>query len=204
MAELIIPESCGLVTSTWLFAGKSNPITTTMGINDFGTGDPQTDIEEVYEGWVTAGGFCAAANMSPNYTFTGCSMIYNNAGIMEGYESTGPAVVGTSAQMAQMIVGNSLLVQKRTGRVGRHFRGRGYWPITLISEGDISAMGQIASTPLADLTDQVETTTAAWLAATDWRPVLLHSDTVVTPGYTAITSWQLQSKVATQRRRLRS
>lgn len=202
--ELIIPESCGVVTSSWLLAGKANPITTTMGIRAITATDYSGICDEIYEGWTMTGGYCAAANMGTMYTFEGVTMAYNNAGVMEGYSSTGPAVVGTNGGTGTMIVSSTLIVQKHTSRIGRHFRGRGYWPLMDVGELVIDTMGNISSEGMADLIADVGVTTGFWQDSTTWQTVLLHTDTVVTPGYTPITSWTAMSKVGTQRRRLRS
>lgn len=182
--------------------GKSNPMTTTMGIHvDEGT-DPTAVLEEIYAGWTLSTGFCAATAMGTPFTFTGVTAIYNDGGVMIGLDSGGAHVAGTATNTNPMIVSSSYLVQKSTARIGRHFRGRGYWPIMGLNEGGVDAMGNIAGGSFDIVNDQVIATTDFWQASINWQTVLLHSDTVVTPGFTNITAWNLLNRTKTQRRRL--
>jgi len=204
MADIIIPDDCGLVTSTWTMSGKSNPMTSTLGVRDISSGDPEAILEEVYNGWTQSGGFCSATQMGTSFRFEGVSMIWNaGSGVFEGY-AYGDPVQGTATNANPMIVGNTLLLQKRTARIGRHFRGRMYLPIMGLNEAGVDAMGNIDSSSLTILRAAMAITTDFWDASTTWQSVLLHASMDVTPGYTPITSWNLQGKVATQRRRLRS
>jgi hypothetical protein len=97
-----------------------------------------------------------------------------------------------------MIVSAPLRVTKRTGFVGRQYRGRMYVPFTGL-ESDISAAGNITSTPLGTIRAAVSRFYAN-LVAVSISPYLLHSDAAITP--TPITSFFVQQKVGTQRRRL--
>lgn len=204
MAELIIPEDCGLVTSSWSFSGKTNPITTTVGIHALAEPDPGAFLSEYYNGWVVTDGYSAAARMSPSWTFEGCTMIWNaGGGVFEGY-SQGPPVTGTGTQPEEMIVSSAVLCQKRTARAGRHFRGRHYLPAIGIAEASISPMGIIGNVPFGFAQAAMAETADFWLASTTWETVILHADDTITPGFTPITSFSLQQKTATQRRRLRS
>jgi len=96
-----------------------------------------------------------------------------------------------SPQVSMMLVKNSL-----TG--GRHGRGRTFWPG--LPEAHVDPSGLIGSVDIA----AYNTAFAAFLAQlnTDQLPmVILHNDGAVAP--TIVTSWQVSSKVATQRDRLR-
>lgn len=204
MADLIIPNDTGLVTSSWSLAGKSNPVTTTLGIHATDDPDPEAFLSEVYNGWTASGGFCTPSKMGIGWTFDGCTMIWrNSSGILEGY-AYGDPVVGTLTSTPLILVSSTLLLQKRTARVGRHFRGRMYLPNMLASEATVDPMGNIESVTLGIVRDAVAVTTDFWDASDTWQPVLLHSDNTITPGYTPITSWFVPGKTATQRRRLRS
>jgi hypothetical protein len=97
-----------------------------------------------------------------------------------------------------MILSSTVRVTKRTGFVGRQFRGRMYAPFTRL-EADVSTAGVILATPLFAIA-------ASWskflanLLALPITPVLLHTDGVTTP--TPITAFFTQTVVGTQRRRL--
>jgi hypothetical protein len=202
MADIIIPDECMLVTSSWSMVGKSNPFTTTMGVHvDSGTG-PSDVCDEIRNGWILSGGFCAATAMGTPFTFLGVTGIYNDGGVLIGASAVNTPVVGTATNANPMIASSSFLVSKQTGRIGRHFRGRGFWPIMGLNEAGVDAMGNIEPTSYGIVADQVEATTDFWQASINWQTVLLHTDTVVTPAFTPITGWALGTRTKTQRRRL--
>lgn len=99
------------------------------------------------------------------------------------------------------------LIQKRTARGGRAGRGRMYLPLINVTEASVSATGDV----LALTVDDMQTTFTQWLAdcATLQLPLyLLHSESEselppppLPPD--AITSLVVQTKIATQRNRLR-
>lgn len=204
MADLIIPDDCGLATSTWTMAGKSNPVTTTVGIHVLEENDPALILEEYYNGWVVSGGMCHPAQMGTVWTFEGCTMLFNTGGGVIVSVSAGTPTAGTVSAPQQMIVSSAALVQKRTARAGRHFRGRHYLPLLEVEEGSINAMGQIDSLQVTNLRSRMDATSDFWFSSTSWETVLLHASEVITPGFTPITSFTVAAKTATQRRRLRA
>lgn len=204
MAEVIIPDNCGLATSIWTMAGKTNPVTTTVGIHISADLDPTDVLGEYYNGWVISGGMCHPAQMGTVWTFEGCTMLYNEGGgVMVGV-SAGTPTAGTVSAPQQMIVSSAALVQKRTARAGRHFRGRHYIPLLEVEEGSINAMGQIDSLQVTNLRSRMGITADFWADSVGWETVLLHASEDITPGFTPITSFTVAAKTATQRRRLRS
>lgn len=202
--ELIIPVDCMECTITWRMSGKSNPITSTIGVHDSASGDFSGILDELVEGLSMDGGLCDPDYMLTGWTLEGATGVANVAGIMEGFSSTGAPVVGTASASSLMIVSSAMLLQKRTARIGRHFRGRMYLPVLGINEGSIDAMGVMAPSIYTEASNHATVTTDFWLASVTWETVLLHTDTVVTPAFTPIASYALQQKCATQRRRLRS
>lgn len=202
--ELIIPVNCMECTLSWSMSGKSNPITSTIGVRAGTATDFASILDELCEGLTNTGSYCSAGYMNIGWTFEGATGIANVAGVLEGFSSSGAPVAGTVGGGNGMIVSSAFLLQKRTARIGRHFRGRMYLPVVGIQEGSVNTMGVIADSVYGDARTAIGIATAFWLASTTWQPVLLHTDTVVTPGYTPITAFSPQQKLATQRRRLRS
>jgi hypothetical protein len=107
---------------------------------------------------------------------------------------------GGSATLPQNI---ALLVRKRSGLVGRRYRGRMYIPG--IQENYVSARGEV----LTQFRTDVNVNLAAFLAAVQsaggvTNMVILHSNVAGAPiAPTVVTSLDLDPVVATQRRRLR-
>lgn len=203
MAELVIPSGYGQCTLTWTLAGKTNPITSTLAISGFDDG-PQAMVNQIYNSFTIDDGFCDAANMAVGWTFQGVEMIYNDDGVLMGYAAAGDPVTGSRTSVVGMIVSATALVQKRTARVGRHFRGRMYLPLCILDEAYIDMMGNI-STPGFEMIDAAwQTTAEQMLDSAVVVPALLHGAGVDTPPATEITSLPMSHRVATQRRRLRS
>jgi hypothetical protein len=132
--------------------------------------------------------------------------LFKSATIKAGPTSTGPTadftdgvVTGTQA-FSTVPINTAILVRKQTALGGRKGRGRMYTCGQLFV-GDVGGAGIIASSHVSDLD-------TAWFSilgglqsvvgVTD--VVLLHSDSTAP---TPITGFSVQSKAATQRRRLR-
>lgn len=114
--------------------------------------------------------------------------------IWESTEGTGVGANGPAA-LPQNV---ALLVRKQTASGGRRNRGRFYVPG--INDGDADAAGFVTPASLAAF--QVSMTGLFNGLATNGTPmVLFHSEAPFTP--TVVTSLVVDSKVATQRRRLR-
>jgi len=93
----------------------------------------------------------------------------------------------------------ALLVRKTSSQPGRGGRGRYFIPFAL-EETDVSETGQIDGTTVSDW-QTIQTAFLAALVAEDVPMVILHSGAGVPA---AVTTLNVQSKIATQRRRLRS
>ena len=93
----------------------------------------------------------------------------------------------------------ALLVRKTSTQPGRGGRGRYFIPFAL-EETDVSETGQIDGTTVSDW-QTIQTAFLAALVAEDVPMVILHSGAGVPA---AVTTLNVQSKIATQRRRLRS
>lgn len=204
MAEVVIPVGYGNAVLQWNNSARADPITVTLGYATAGTGiDAVANANAIQTAAVSIVGspsMAAPASMTTDFQFTSVHVYERRvAGPLIRGDSTGAAVIGTIAAAANtMILSSTVRVSKRTGFVGRQFRGRMYAPFTRL-EADVATSGVILAAPL--LTIQ-----AAWsnflakLLAFPIQPVLLHSDGVTTP--TTITSFFVQTVVGTQRRRL--
>lgn len=90
------------------------------------------------------------------------------------------------------------LIRKSTGVPGRQHRGRMYAPG--VRESTVNGGGIIDSSQRAAISANFEALRAG-LVAEDLDPVILHSEMAVTP--TPITEMSCETRVATQRGRLR-
>lgn len=115
-----------------------------------------------------------------------------------------PLVAEETISLAGSLAGNTpppqtaLLIQKITGRAGRKNRGRMYIPAN--DESILNDAGVYGSTETAGFQTKADSFLAA-LDTAGYPMVLLHTSVADAP--TDVVSLVVQSKVATQRRRLR-
>ena len=206
VGDLIIPEGFGNAVLSYQVSGRSNPITVGLGYSPESSVDPTAHANAIMTAMTLVGTPSAAARMTHDFTFVGVTCTYNDAGTMVGGASTEPAVTGTQVTDDFMIVNSTWLVQKRTGLVGKHYRGRFYFPFMDGSEGNANGNG-VVNNALVVLMQSYWNT--FFTALGDGTPViipnLLHHEPAVgtAPVPTPISSFLVKSKLATQRRRLR-
>lgn len=205
--DLIIPEGFGNAVFKWAIVGRRLPVSVSLGyVPDDATVDPTIHADTMYAAATAAGSFAKAADMIIQYTFVGVTTTFNDGGTIVGGESTGPSVVGTQPQSNPMIISSSFIVQKRTGLVGKQFRGRAYFPKCYGGEAGVDYLGNIDSAEVGAFQGYMDAFVVALSA--DAHPLimqLLHHPpkTGVAPVPTQITSLRVESNVGTQRRRLR-
>lgn len=90
------------------------------------------------------------------------------------------------------------LITKVTTAPGRKNKGRFFLPMPI--ESNVDQAGGISSGIVSDMQDALDSFLAA-AATADWIPVILHNSS--DPGPTPISSFRAETKIATQRRRLR-
>ncbi len=107
-----------------------------------------------------------------------------------------------------------MLIHKRTGMAGRRGRGRFFFPPSQLDEADISPAGFLSPAYVLSIdTNLLQAYAIIDAYSPSAGPVLLHGEPWVegsdppvfspAPDPTAITSFTLDTRVATQRRRLR-
>lgn len=192
---------------TWVFsvAGSEKQVTWGCGFKYDGTyPGPSTVAAEMYDASVTNSlAPFKASLMLVDWTFVGVSVSHMT--------STGPLVgqhfvpiTGTVAQ-ATVPMNCSYLMRKSTALGGRSQRGRAYVPPVHVGESHIDGGGTIEAAFVTSVQSYMDQLFNDGLDIGDgdnaWY--LYHTITDVTPPVTLIESWSVQSKIATQRRRLR-
>lgn len=109
-------------------------------------------------------------------------------------------VTGTDTPSSWMPPQNCVLVKKRTALAGRTGRGRMYLPSWFIIESQVDNIGVILPAAVTAVQGWMDAWKASVFAA-GMTHVLLHDNPALTPN--GVTSLQVQSTIATQRRRLR-
>lgn len=154
----------------------------------------------------------AAAAEQVMIAFNPCMGTYitNKVSLTSVLVKFGPTNMGPSGTFVGNIPGlgnldpappnTALLVRKLTGFGGRQGTGRFYWPG--IADTQIDDGGNLGPATVADL--QADFNSAhGYLVANALVPVLLHGADEPIQAPMPITSFAVQSRVATQRRRLR-
>lgn len=131
--------------------------------------------------------------LSFNWTITSISVTTDTGYYEEPVQLTGLSNVSTPPPNV------TLLVRKTTGLRGRANRGRNYWP-GLLTETDVFNTGAIDPTKVESIQTILEGI-GEILYTAGYFGCILHSNPALDP--TPITSIVVESKVATQRRRLR-
>lgn len=206
MAEVVIPEGFGLATLIWSLSGHSNPITVTCGYEDTTLGgDAGVAAQDIKDTFTASGALCDADLMSTLWTFEGVDVKEMIGGVLVGASSAGPAVVGTAASVNIPSINTSMLIRKRTIRIGRQFRGRMYFPCLALFENNVNYLGVIDNAVWNTFATALDVVSTTWLASDHTRPRILHAPPKAgaTPPPTDIVSFTLETQVATQRRRMR-
>lgn len=134
----------------------------------------------------------------------------NNCDLSSTLVKFGPTDVGPSAEVLTPGAGGktntsvtpntSVLVQKLTNAGGRAGKGRMFIPG--VRESEVNDSGEISVEELEDWQEQLDAFQAG-IEGADLFPRLLHGEGSPLSAPTIITSFSVQSLVATQRRRMR-
>ena len=196
---VVIPEGFYNAVFRWSLTGDPEEMVTTLGGDSTSADTPAQLAEILYDATVATGSIADPAGMLANWTFVGVTVYL---------QSPGGLVVGIHNDPVSSASGNSsspptncaVLVQKRTDLAGQRFRGRMFLPPAVLLEGGVNQHGVLESTEYSAVDAKVQ----EWIdliEAGPYEPMLLHSDGG-TP--TPITSFILDTQIATQRRRMRN
>lgn len=193
----------GFVEATFVFrcAGIDRDMTWSQGFDcaDFTTKSASDMAFDIYQEYVGASNPIVAANMIDSYTFKGVSVVKQ----ME----EGPLVGGYFVDVAGTATTTALppnctaLFTKVTALGGRRNRGRFFLPIYTPGELSVDAAGVINPATVSAV-NTLYNNFRIGLEAANYALVLYHQTAPFTP--TPVTVWSMQSRIATQRRRLRS
>lgn len=191
-----IPVGYGQITYKFQCQGRADPACTTIGVAN----SLNYDASEIAEGANTAlvgSGIVTAGNMSVGWTYLGCDVTYQS--------SSGPFIGAFSASVTGSLSGGAMpanccfLVTKGTAVGGRRGKGRMYWPAIFANEAGVDQAGVVSGGTMSTVQPRL-TTLLVNLGVTAGDPVLFHANGS-TP--TEITTLQLGTIIATQRRRIR-
>lgn len=198
---LIIPPGFAQGVMYHQQAGDAEPMLNTLGVDLGGISDFQLACDALSEWWgseVVTG--CMGADMSLTLTL-----------LYVGQDGGAPLVVESiegntgGGQATTMLPSNSAtLVRKRTGSAGKRGRGRLYLPG--VAKPDVNDLGIIDGAVVASYQTSFDDFKTGFEAVAGGPSfcILHRSEGAGTePPPTPITAFEVQSKIATQRRRLR-
>lgn len=199
MPELVIPPGFAQLVLRWRIAGDPEEMVSTIGAAlDGAITDPNVIAGNIITAWQSA---WPVGSYSSQATMVGASAYIGQDG---GPPLPGEFLVNTvGTSSSQMLPQNCcLLISKLTGLAGRRNKGRMYIPSCYMAEAQVDNIGVIAGGALTSLQSQA----TAFLAAIPTQPafndaVLFHSEAPTAP--TVITALSVQTRIATQRERLR-
>lgn len=204
---LIIPPGFAQAVYILSCEGDSENMVTTMG-HDVSAyaGDFQQAATDLALLFGRAGGPVEA--MSDTYSLIGLDLyVGNDAEAPPSIYEADISPVNGLANSSALPPNSAVLIRKQTGLAGRRGRGRMYVPGVL--EGSVDNVGLLTSTYRGSL----QTAYDLWLTGLEegvssilpMPPVVLHRSegAGVEPAPTPVTSLTVETKIATQRRRLR-
>lgn len=193
----------GFIEATFIFrcSGIDRDMTWSHGFDslDFPTTDAGALATLIYNEYVGTGNPITAANMIDSYTFKGVHVVKQ---MEEGPMSGGHFADVTGTATTDALPPNcTALFTKTTASGGRRNRGRFFLPIYTPGEASVDAAGVIEPTLVTTL-NTLYASFKTGLFAAGFTAMLFHQTAPFTP--TPVTQWSCQSRIATQRRRLRS
>lgn len=198
---MTIPAGFAELTYIFQYSGAPRVSTFALGVDPSGFAELDDPVAIAGAGRMAAvnsiGPF-PAGGMMGHWQFLGVSCtLETESGPIVGQDLT---TITGSASGSEMPINCTLLVNKVTAAGGRRNRGRMFVPPVWPQESKVDGLGIID-------TDQIPTGQSRYddfytsLTEAPLLPVLFHQSGSVVP--TAITSFAVQGKIATQRRRMR-
>lgn len=183
----------------WSMTGDPGEMVTTLGLRITFPGTDQERVDELYDQAQFAGSLTGGDTLLSGWTFVGVTLYHQTDFLgLTVTEKVLPIVGGAGTDVA--LPNNcSFLIKKNSGLAGKKNRGRMYVPPYHLSEGEVSRAGVISSTLYGEFQGRVN----GWFAnltANECLPVIQHGDG--SPS-TLVTSFDLGTQIATQRRRMR-
>ena len=195
----IIPEGFANCVFSVKLSLNNKSMSFGLGIGPGIVGSPTADdIAESVNEIVKANGFpFQASNFLQFYTYTGV-VVTQTVGGLPVIAQRIEARAGTASSEA-MPPNGAVLIKKNTALGGRINRGRMYLPPFSLGEDSVDSAGILSDAVRGTIQGEWDN---VWdeIIASDLVPVLLHSGA---DDPTPISSFSVESTIATQRRRLR-
>lgn len=192
-----VPVGGSQAVMRWSVAGDPEFMHVVLGIMDLTAPVDPEDVAARFTLALSGSLINAAANMANAYSST-TSLVSTRLASGWVQVETGTSTAGTRS-VVELPNNCACLVRKNTGFGGRQNRGRMYFPPFMIDSSTVTPSGVIGATDVSNFQTRI-TDLFDELAANSLQPVLWHENGAAG---TPITSFVVQSRIATQRTRMR-
>lgn len=194
----IIPPGQSLGLLRWSVAGDAEEMICTIGFGAEGL-TVQEEADHLYLAATQATSLTPLGAMNQPWTFVGTTVYQRGLGGDPVVAFHNQPLTATAGSATALPSNCALLVKKITATAGRRGRGRFFPPPALIDEGGVDTNGTINSATYTTINNRVISFYGN-LGIQGLNPLLFHADgSEATP----ITSLVLDTRIATQRTRMR-
>lgn len=194
--SIVVPP--GFANCQYLFELSGDPewMATAVGVDLGGATDYQAVADSLAQQFIDVFPISAIADV---YTFRGTKLTVGQAGGPPIIVEAAYVHIGNVASATFLPQNCAFLIRKGTALGGRQGRGRMYLPPFPIAETQVNHLGQLVAASQASLQGKIN----SWLLP-EIEKVLFHDASQGAMAPTPITSFLVDARIATQRRRLRS
>lgn len=193
------PEENGYTCAMhWTNSGDAEPMISTFGVKDNSPGRTPDTVANLIATAIDNGDITAGEIMCVGWTYTGFTLTQTLAAGDLVVER--PATVDGDNAVSGLPSNCALLIKKLTASGGRRNRGRFYFPAAYLPEATVSSNGDLDNTLVANYQARFDNFLTE-LSGADLPMVVWHELAPLTG--TVVTTLTVQSKIATQRRRMR-
>lgn len=194
---VLVPVGEAIASYNWQCSGDAEVQSVTFGVSHTGA-IPEDEWPIDLDSIAGTAGLKTASAFGTDWTYVGCEVrVMTSTGFITYNQ---PATVVGTRTGSTAPTNVALLVSKLTASGGRKHRGRMYLPAAYVSPSDYLPNGSVLSTRVTAL-QTIMTALLTNMNTALFQMRLFHADGSTAP--TTVTSLRVESRLATQRRRLR-
>jgi len=196
---VVIPVGETQCVLRWSLQGDPEEQVVTLGVNDTLSTDPELTAAAVYNAATQNTSITPVVAMNQGWTFVGVTCyLQDDPGQVVGIFNN--PITANTGGLLTLPTNCSFLVHKVTATAGRTGKGRMYLPAYVLGEGSIGVNGEITAS-FSTLQGRLDAFYDFLTTGESLEPKLFHSTAVPS---TDITSFAMDPRIATQRRRMRN
>lgn len=193
-----IPPNATLAILRYSVTGDAEEQITTFGCQAEPTETAQSVADYIYSAAVFTGSIAHPSALNSPWTFVGVRVYKRLSGDPIFAEHTEPVTASSGGQTA-LPSNCAMLVHKDTDTAGRKGRGRQYYPAAYLEETSVDTNGTILGSTYTTIQNRLNVFFDQ-LTVAPFQVSLFHADGAPP---TQVTGFRLDTRIATQRRRMR-